>query len=216
MSVTAYTLTKVATEDVPDMNKFNVSSIANQVGGTLWLAGMTQQYAIEVNELSIGDDSTVKITEGVADQAQELTIQVKETLSVGNGSTLLANLVMEDGSTLTLGSDLQFGSNIMLDAATMENMDKLAVGETYNFITPAAGTEITGNFNGKWFGEIFERTSAAVEGGTPYELKGDYMVQYDSTTGQVGFYKTSDVPEPATATLSLLALMALAARRRRK
>lgn len=223
MSVTAYTLTKVATEDVKDMNKFQVSSIINQAGGTLWLAGMTQQETIEVNELTIGNTSTVKITEGVADQAQELTIKVKETLSVGNDSTLLANLVMESGSTLnlgggqlTLGSDLQFGSNILLDAATMENMDSLAVGQTYNFITPAKGTEITGNFDGKWFGQIFSRESAAVEGGTPYELKGDYMVQYNSTTGQVGFYKTSDVPEPATATLSLLALMALAARRRRK
>ena len=224
MHVAAATLTKVVSSiDVTDMNKFEVDSIINQAGGTLWLAGMTQQDAIEVNELSIGNGSTVKITEGVADQAQELTIHVTDTLSIGNGSTLLANLVMESGSTLnlgggqlTLGSDLQFGSNILLDAATMEAMDSLAVGQTYDFITPAAGTKITGNFDGKWFGEIFERTSAAAEGGTPYELKGDYMVQYDGTTGQVGFYKTSDVPEPATATLSLLALMALAARRRRK
>ncbi len=223
MSVTAYTLTKVATEDVKDMNKFNVSSIVNKVGGTLWLAGMTQGETIEVNELSIGNGSTVKITEGVADQAQELTIHVTDTLSIGNDSTLLANLVMESGSTLnlgggqlTLGSDLQFGSNILLDAATMEAMDSLAVGQTYDFITPAEGTKITGNFDGKWFGQIFKRESATAEDGTTYELKGDYMVQYNSTTGQVGFYKTSDVPEPATATLSLLALMALAARRRRK
>ena len=223
MSVAADTLTKVATENVTDMNKFQVSSIANEVGGILWLAGMTQQETIEVNKLTIGDGSTVKITAGVTDQAQELTIQVKETLSVGNGSTLLANLVMESGSTLnlgggqlTLGSDLQFGSNILLDAATLENMDKLAVGETYNFINPAKDTEITGDFDGKWFGEIFERTSAVAEGGTAYELKGDYQVRYDNATGQVGFYKTSNVPEPTTATLSLLALMALAARRRRK
>ena len=39
---------------------------------------------------------------------------------------------------------------------------------------------------------------------------------YDSSTGQVYLEGVNCIPEPATATLSLLALAALAARRRRK
>lgn len=177
---------------------------------------------LELEELSIANGKNVGMyTGGVVDASHEATVSISGVLSA-EGGTLHANLVMMDNSTLilgggrlTLGSGLQFGTNILLDAATMEEMDRLAVGETYNFITPAEGTQITGDFDGKWFGEIFSRESATVEGGTPYELKGDYMVRYDNASGQVGFYKTSNVPEPTTGTLGLLALCALAARRRK-
>lgn len=216
MSVAADTLTKVVTEvDVTDMNKFNVSSIVNQVGGTLWLAGMTQQETIEVKELSIGNDSTVKITAGVTDQAQELTIKVKETLSVGAGSTLLANLDLKSGSILDLGGSYMYlGSELTLqegliqfDEATLEAIAALDMHEIHTLFQAVNDTTLfyQGVGDGDWARTHFDLSSIT---------DADYKIVANDNV--FGIVKTSDVPEPATATLSLLALMALAARRRRK
>ena len=217
MSVKADTLTKVVTEeDVTDMNKFNVSSIVNQVGGTLWLAGMTQRETIEVNELSIGNDSTVKITAGVTDQAQELTIQVKETLSVGSGSTLLASMELQAGSMLDLGGgQLNLGSKLTLQEGLIqldnETLDAIAalkdIGATHVLINATADTSLS-----------YEGVNAGDWARTHFDLSritdADYKIVADGNVFAIE--KVSNVPEPTTGTLSLLALMALAARRRRK
>lgn len=215
MSVAADTLTKVATEDVKDMNKFNVSSIVNKVGGTLWLAGMTQQETIEVKELSIGNDSTVKITAGVTDQAQELTIHVQETLSVGAGSTLLANLDLKSGSILDLGGSYMYlGSELTLqegliqfDEATLEAIAALDMHEIHTLFQAVDDTTLSyqGVGDGDWARTHFDLSSIT---------DADYKIVANDNV--FGIVKTSDVPEPATGTLSLLALCALAARRRRK
>ena len=194
-------------------------SVVETDTAALILQGIT---ATTLSELTIGGGATVgvytdttKATEGT------VTIDAAGVLTAG-GSTLRANLVMENDSALLtggvqkalhVGSLLTMGSNISLDKATLQALDGLAVGDYFWLINAAEDSELLyGGSTGEdtWFDEVFSRT--AHEG--DYELKGDFNIVFDDVNG-FGLQKFSSVPEPMTGTLSLLALMALAARRRR-
>ncbi|MDO4222110.1 MAG: MYXO-CTERM sorting domain-containing protein, partial [Akkermansia sp.] len=137
--------------------------------------------------------------------------------------TLLANLVMEDDSAylaggvqkaLSIGSALTMNTGIQMDEATLRALDDMAVGDTFWLIGAANGVpmEYEGAYGeDAWYGSMFSRTAY----GSGYELEGDFNIVFDETDG-FGLKKFSNTPEPTTGTLSLLALAALAARRRRK
>ena len=176
---------------------------------------------LSVESMTIGEGQQVGLYTGsVADPAQEAAVSISGVLSA-KGGTVLSDLAMADNSTLdlvggqmTMAGNLSFGSNIYLDAATMANLDELAVGDTYEIIRHDDDAQITGNFDGKWYGEIFSRVSPTPAGGSPYELQGDYQLIINEG-GNVAFRKVSDTPEPTTGTLSLLALAGLCIRRRK-
>ncbi|MDO4817488.1 MAG: PEP-CTERM sorting domain-containing protein, partial [Akkermansia sp.] len=88
-------------------------------------------------------------------------------------------------------------------------------GEFFWLIDAAEGRELvyegpTGD--DAWYDSVFSRTAADGD----YKLKGDFNIVFDDELDSFGLKKFSSVPEPTTGTLSLLALAALAARRRRK
>ncbi|MDO4953961.1 MAG: hypothetical protein Q4E43_02320, partial [Akkermansia sp.] len=217
MVVSATGITKTIGEDVTVSNWLTVEEITNVQGGKLTLNGM--EDAVVVANITVGPDSAVEI---LSAPETEATITVTEELAAGGG-TLLANLVMADDSALLVngqekalhvGSTLTMNTNIALDETTLRALDGLAVGAYFWLIDAADGSELlysgpTGE--GAWFDSVFSRVAADGD----YTLKGDFNIVFDDELDAFGLQKFSNVPEPTTGTLSLLALAALAARRRR-
>ncbi len=138
------------------------------------------------------------------------------TLSTGDG------LVLQGGATYQAnGSSIDLGGSTLTLAGSAENPFITLMLELDKGYTPV-DTQIV----------LFSGVSAFNVGGVEFSsaetayvfsasdyLKGDYVFEttalvYDGNVGVV--YLVEAVPEPATTTLSLLALAGLAARRRRK
>lgn len=225
MNVQAQTLEMTADTNVTVSNTlWGLEEVVNETGHVLTLDNID---SLALDSMIIGGGSTVRVLYDLDEQTKvEGTVTITESLTAG-GATLLANLVMTDGSTLdlqtgegamaalTLGSNLAFvdGGLVILDATTLAKLDELVMGTEGNYLElvhAATGTTLTygedgtADYNGMWFGQLFDR---------PDTLIGDFKV---FATGETfGLTKVSNVPEPTTGTLSLLALAALAARRRK-
>ena len=239
MKVTAGTMMSVSTEDIVVDNSLVIDSVVNyDMAGALTintidtdaLAGI-ENYGgqvtlmnigtdpIELADVTITADSIVALYQGATvapEQEATVTIAAEGVLTAGGG-TLLANLEMADGSamvlfgeTVTLGSALTMGQNILLDSTTMQALDALEIGDTHWLVQAAEGTQLSYNGDAEWYGQVFSRSSLDGD----YDLIGDFNIVFDETNG-FGLTKFSNVPEPTTGTLSLLALAALAARRRK-
>ena len=243
MTVAAETLYTVNADAVEVRNVLEVGVIMHEGTGALTLtqvdggsltavstdtANLTIGGVEEttLTDLYIGAGATVAVYVTDAEAGTEGTVTVQESLTAG-GATLKANLVLAGGSTLdlqtgddemtalTLGSNLAFveGGLVTLDGATLYLLDQLVMGSDSNYLelvhaangtALAYGEDGTAEYNGMWFGQLFNR---------PDTLVGDFQVV--ATGESFGLTKVSNVPEPTTGTLSLLALMALAARRRK-
>ena len=239
MAVEADALSSSVNDEYVVNNQLSVSTVTHQGEGELTLAHVNGDAlsvvetdtadlilqgitATTLSELTIGGGATVAVyTDTTKATEGTVTIDAAGVLTAGGG-TLRANLVMEDDSALLtggvekalhVGSLLTMGSNISLDKATLQALDGLANNANFWLIDAAEGSELLyGGSTGEdaWFDEVFSRT--AYDG--DYELKGDFNIVFDDVNG-FGLQKFSSTPEPTTGTLSLLALMALAARRRR-
>lgn len=194
----------------------------------------TATGGLSVSELVIGTGSKVQAW-GSGDTwsaSAEATVLMKGaegapvTLTVGTAgqtgtSTLNANLVL-DGATVTLNNALTMGSTLTLNDVTL-SMFGLLGGHI------AEGTEII-LFRGVDSLTLGTGTASAavittesnVDASTYFTNLGqrDFLLTYTGgaagSDGIVALVAQRAVPEPTTATLSLLALMGLAARRRRR
>lgn len=178
------------------------TKLAVDDGATMKMLNLVS--SITVTELAVTGGSTVGLYTGAtAAEASEATITLNGgTATFGEGAGLNANLSLVGATTLTVGSTgLAMGSSVTLgDALTLGNT--VAAGQTLTLFSgvdtfTAAGQTLSS-------GAVIDATSVftnIAEGTISYE------------NGNVNLMVT---PEPATATLSLLALAGLAARRRRK
>ena len=238
MKVTAGEMIAFTDEDVVVANSLVVNSVSNlstgaltintidtdalasieTYGGQVTLMNVASE-PIVLNDLTITADSIVALYQGATvapEQEASVTIAAEGVLTAGGG-TLLANLEMADGSamvlygeTVTLGSALTMGQNILLDSTTMQALDALEIGNTHWLVQAAEGSQLSYVGDAEWYGQMFSRSSLDGD----YDLVGDFNIVFDEVNG-FGLTKFSNAPEPTTGTLSLLALMALAARRRR-
>ena len=218
MEVSAHSIVKTTGEDATVSNWLYVDKIVNMQDAKLTLDGLGD--AVSVKNITVGQEGIVEILD--YESGQEATVTVTEELAAGTG-TLLANLVFEDNSALLVdgaqkalhvGSTLTMGQNIALDGTTLQALDDLAVGDYFWLIDAADGRELsyTGpTGDDAWYDSVFSRTAA--DGG--HNLEGDFNIVFNDELDAFGLKKFSNTPEPTTGTLSLLALMALAARRRR-
>ena len=195
--------------------------------------------SVNVQDVTINNGTLGVYNSGTAtaDTSHEgtLTIESTQKLTAGGNATLNANLVMDTGSTLDVNGaqdmkGLIMGSKVTLNSGS--NLDvTLGTGATdtdrlYNYLT-----------SGHEFYYLFDSVEALTVNGQDYdkiEFNGwdkpfmDASTVYSNLNSQT-FYVTYNgtnvgtytlaiglVPEPTTSTLSLLALCALAARRRRK
>ena len=156
----------------------------------------------------------------VGNKDTEATVRVSGTADFGSGAQLNANLTLATGAVLNvadgglaMGSTLTLQEGVLLGDSTLARVQSLRVGE---FTTLFSGVD------GLTLGNT-EYTTISTEDSilaSPYfsNLSNNYVLSYTETDNGSSLNITmmsAAVPEPTTTTLSLLALSALAMRRRR-
>ena len=223
LSVTAQKLEMTKQDgDVTVSNAIVVDELVNTTGKVLTLDNAEALLLVDMNITG----STVELSYINGDQQVAEGIVSLAGILQGGDATLKADLTLYGGSTLdvdggdphalTLGSTLtvDYASGLInLDDATLSALNAMNIGDTLKLIVAADQTTLgyggESSYDGMWYDEMFNRA------GTPgVSLQGDFTVYAQGDA--FGLTKVSNVPEPTTGTLSLLALMALAARRRRK
>lgn len=221
LAVAAQKLEMIDTQNnVTVSNTVVVDELVNITGKALTL---DNTEALLLNSMTI-TGSTVEVVYTNEQMAPvEGTVMIAEALSAG-GATLKADLTLYGGSTLdvdgghvaggamnalTLGSTLTIDTTtglVNLDQDTINALAGLSDGQYLDLIVAADQTKLKygGSYEGVSYDTLFSATG----------LTGPYTVY--ANEGSFGLVKGSKVPEPTTGTLSLLALAALAARRRRK
>lgn len=177
--------------------------------------------AYDLNELEAAASADLSFYAGaVGNSATEAEVRVGGAAVFGTGAKLNANLTLTGGSALevaegglAMGSTLTLEEGITLGASTLERVRALTVGESATLFTGVDGLTL----GGTEYSTITKEDSILA---SPYfsNLTNNYVLTYTGTdNGSLNITMvTAAVPEPTTATLSLLALAALAARRRRK
>lgn len=190
-------------------------SISVGANGALDVLHLSDTATAELVNLNLDTNAVFGVyTSVLASEENVAALSVSGTLTASAGSTLNADLVMQSGSTLHLaeGAALTMGCSV-----TLENGTKLELGgnpldgpvSLYKDVESLTLGDTTYTYEQMgWYDAAGIITSLNGEA-----LSGDYVIGY--WNGTVSFAEKS-VPEPATATLSLLALAALAARRKRK
>lgn len=136
-------------------------------------------------------------------------------VTFGSGASLALSLDLAQAMPMLLLSGAD-GSSSLTETTVIDMSKYLAVAGS----TSLDGVALTLNVDGRLAdGSDLVINTAGLLADTAVNVTG---YQYDRTEGDKLYYSTKqstgggNVPEPATATLSLLALAALAARRRRK
>lgn len=143
-----------------------------------------------------------------ADTNSETTLSLSN-LTVGKGATLNANIVLGKDSILSLEGCLTMGSSVALATGmtidlSADLLTLLYQGETIDIFASVDSLTLDG-------------LNIDKDSITEVNFSVDNMVQsFDMAYSNAGSVSITLVPEPTTATLSLLALAGLAARRRRK
>ena len=196
---------------------------------------------VQITDLLIGANDTLEVkngeTNGVAYVSGTLTAEGGPTTEgSGSASKLNGDLTLNNGATydvsaaggtggLDLGGELTISTGATLSSGDIDLIYQMEIGEKYDLafdVTKFNNTTTPSGFNedGTTFGSPID--ASELFGGDQF-WKGEYYVCFSgaglnggngSNVGTVYLYKAT--PEPTTGTLSLLALAALAARRRRK
>lgn len=175
----------------------------------------------DYNETSGGwniNAGTLKVAQNAGVGVVGVTVASGATLDVASGGHVGNALNLIDGSTLKLTTDglvldsgsLTLGTGLTLNISTGDEMLLSALGldDSYSYTLASGVSSITGDWVEKAASDYF---SSIMVGDTTLSLDNAWLY-YDSTAQTLTL---ASVPEPTTATLSLLALGALALRRRR-
>ncbi len=133
-------------------------------------------------------------------------------LTAGAGATLNANLIFTEQSSLTLDGSLAMGSTVNLATGMSLTLSNEMLQSLYNGLVINLFTGVDSLLLDN---QVISANSSTNVNGVFVNLEPDYsyMLTY-SDNGTVSM--NAIIPEPTTATLGILALTALAARRRRK
>lgn len=201
----------------------NVSSL-EVLGSTN--TNMVLADTVTLTNLKLAGGTTLGIYKnGAAKTAStdnEVTVTVTQALTAEAGATLNANLVFSAGSTmcldgtLTMGSSVYFVNGMLLEGSLLSTLYGSGIATLYDSVDQFYVNSEQWNDGDSWTGDegsanilnLFTNLNHTDARGNEYR----YGLSY--TGGSIVL--TASVPEPATATLSLLALAALAAHRRRK
>lgn len=226
--ITAQNAAVVVTEAESSASSLTSVSAA---GGDVTLTGLAAGSALHLDSLNIEAGKSVSVYFGnpTAEEIQgaqsgllggvESSITVSATFSAGAGACLNADLIMADGSTLDLSGSVSMGSSVQLgeDMSLVLTLDPGVDAETelIALFTGVEGPVTLGalaDAQNVWLNAADVFSSVTLNGATVDPNNYCVGVWGDS----ILFASAETAPEPATATLSLLALAALAARRKRK
>lgn len=200
-----------------------LTNAANSLSGVVAAAGDVnlQNLAVEasLDVLDVAGGKTVGLYTGADTASEKAVATVSGTAAFGTGAVLnTACLTLADGATLemrgleagavTLSGALTFGSGLQMGESLLASVGALDYGETLNLFTGLSGVNLPVAVGTESSRVLASSVFSNVQSDTLYV---DYRV-----IDNVGTLLVANVPEPATATLSLMALAALAARRRRK
>lgn len=206
-----------------DGGSISAAEGVNITNSTVNINGLSAQ-TVNINEkgvLNIGNDgSELSIDEACRVELGEIVVGADATLGI-NGAVLVlgeeSSITLAEGATLTAFDNVSFEFIVDADSITGNG-----VVYTFNIF------EGIGNLTDGGSLAIIEGFEQAVAAGEiAITLKGmtaeGELVDLDAGSADVSFTDgtlsislAGSVPEPTTATLSLLALAALAARRRRR
>lgn len=163
---------------------------------------------VSVADMVIGDSHSISAYQG-EDTTKRAEIVVSGSLTTTGQSTVLSADLSLDGATLTLND----GALTLNGSLSMSGV-KLVATDYMQWNSAKSGDVLT----------LFEGVTSvtgfsdAADASTVFSnlRNGDFKINYITDGGIVQLVATRDVPEPATVTLSLLALAALVSRRRRK
>ena len=211
----------------------NTGSFRGSVEVKGGILNLMNAASVDVQDVTIAAGATMGVySNTTAAEANEGTLTIKDTktLTAGRNATLNANLVMESGSTLdvsaTGGAGLLMGSSVTMSpgGVTLSEADLAAVAnlgfmQAYDLfsgvdsfrIGETSYSEIA--LTGEWVNASEVFSNDLFQSGEK-----EYYVFYSGVQNgsNVGAVYVMLLPEPTTGTLSLLALAALAARRRRR
>ena len=191
----------------------------NAASGSILVQNLAE---LDLKNLEIANSLSVSAyADGSQSAAAEACISVSEIASFGTGVTLNADLVMKTGSTLRMAGAVQMGSDVHLETglsltgSLYDEVKSMKAGESVTLFTGVDALYLGSSQTAI--------TSITLEDGVLAKdyftnLSDHYFLIYDTSLGD-GLGELSIgmvVPEPTTATLSLVALAALAMRRRRK
>ena len=153
-----------------------------------------------------------------SDTAVKSTVTVSDLATLSGAATLNANLNLEAGATfdidnmevgpVTLNGLLTFGGQILMGENLFESINQMGYWNTQTLITGLAGDPFLMQTR-----EIQSRVQASAMFSNMQDE--NVYLEYHFINN-VGSLVVLRIPEPTTATLSLLALAGLCARRRRK
>lgn len=183
---------------------------ANQVGLITIASGKMEQYGTTTSNILVQAGGT--LTLGVVDNQTVTTAVGAVTLEAG------ANMVVADDSetgALTLkGGTITFMEGATLDSTSVSGLETVTI--TLKVSADTFADVVDGNGYAETLFTVADTSAldnttifVATEGKDAQQVQVKQDAAGNVTVGQL-------VPEPTTATLSLLALAALAARRRRK
>lgn len=193
---------------VKDLLHVEDGAVVNFVGGS--------DYNLNKVEMSNGHINLLKWDDTVPTTAYDLELGC--LLLDGAQNTMEANLILcghaqlafKEGALLTMGCDVTIGSGTDLILEGLVSETPVAMFADVEALTLGSGSTAATITENGWYDAY--GTLATVNGFTVTQ-PGKYEIGYHD--GVVSLRVHGAVPEPATATLSLLALAALAARRRR-
>ena len=167
------------------------------------------------------------------------TVTVSSLAQFGTGATLNGSMTLATGATVDMGGKVKLDgmltlqARLTLDGAVLAAVQGLDVGESYTLFTGVNGLNVQSlqqtvtlynmrslaaqTNDALSYRALMDGEQAAA---ADYfsNLAGDrnLVLSYNSAEGTVSITHAQAVPEPTAATLSLLALAGLCARRRRK
>ncbi len=204
-------------------NANNTLTGVHATGGNVTVQNIA---SLELKELEIAAEKTITAA----------AVVVSELAKLEAGATLAADLTLasgatvELGGTMTLSGALELQTGLTLSGTVLDIVKGLAVGESYTLFNGVESLDLKDSvtlFNMRSlaaqtvetlsYGSLMEEEQvAAADYFSNLTGNSGLVLSYNVTAGTVTITNTQAVPEPTTATLSLLALAGLCARRRRR
>lgn len=201
--------------------------------GELNVMNIAAQTSLNAKDVTIAAGATLGVYNGAtatADTEHEGTLTMKSGSHLkagGDNATLNANLVMESGSTLevslaqatyglTMGCSLSLNTGDLLGTEDLGFVQDLKFGDYYYLSNGVDSLTVNSTqYEAMNFQDYKHFDMDASKVYTQLD-ENRYALVYSWNGENVGRVAITLLPEPTTGTLSLLALAALAARRRRK